>query len=42
MTDEQKKEMFLLGARAAVKFLKDFDWNDYKGKRTELYTNLNK
>ncbi|MBX3253227.1 MAG: patatin-like phospholipase family protein [Chitinophagaceae bacterium] len=37
MTNEQKKEMFLQGVRAAADFLKNFNWDEYKSKRVEMY-----
>jgi hypothetical protein len=40
MNDEQKKKLFLLGARKALDFLIKFDWETYKKSR-ELLTQLN-
>ena len=40
LTDEDKIKMFVLGAQAAAKFLKDFDWNDYKKDRNEMREQL--
>ncbi len=41
LTDEAKREMFVLGAKAATKFLlEDFNWNDYKQGRQEMQMNL--
>ena len=34
--------MFLLGAKAATKFLKEFDWDTYKNDRTIMQVTLNK
>lgn len=36
ISKEEQVKMFLLGARQAVKFLKGFDWEDYKGIREKL------
>ncbi len=33
--DESKLDLFRRGARAAVEFLADFDWNEYKRKRQD-------
>ena len=33
MSDQHKKELFALGAQAACRFLKEFNWYDYKGIR---------
>ncbi len=36
MSDEQKKKLFLLGARKAFAFLSNFDWEKYKTSRQLL------
>lgn len=36
MTDEKKKKLFLLGARKALEFLKEFDWEEYKSVRQKI------
>ena len=38
--NEAKKDMFVLGAKAATKFLKDFDWGEYKTARSDMQKNL--
>ncbi len=38
MSDEKKKKLFLLGARKALEFLKEFDWEEYKLIRQEGIT----
>jgi NTE family protein len=40
MSDEQKKKLFLLGAKKALAFITDFDWGKYKISR-ELLNKLN-
>jgi NTE family protein len=40
MSDEQKKKLFLLGARKALAFLNSFDWDKYKKSR-ELLNKVN-
>ncbi len=42
LTDEEKKDMFVKGARAATEFLLGFNWEDYKNNRTELQKILTK
>ena len=32
--------MFVLGAKAATQFLIDFDWQEYKGGRTQMQVKL--
>jgi NTE family protein len=41
LKDEDKIKMFVLGAQAATKFLTEFDWQDYKEKRTLMQVKLN-
>jgi NTE family protein len=36
MSDEQKKKLFLLGAKKALAFLNNFDWDKYKKSRELL------
>lgn len=36
LSREQKEELFLIGVRAAVNFLKKFDWQEYKKERKNL------
>jgi NTE family protein len=38
MSDENKKELFMLGAQKAIKFLEGFDWEGYKKIRQDLIT----
>lgn len=40
MSDEQKKKLFLLGARKAFEFISGFDWEKYKTSR-ELLNRVN-
>ncbi|MEO6844176.1 MAG: patatin-like phospholipase family protein [Ginsengibacter sp.] len=40
LTDEDKINMFLLGAKAATEFLIDFDWESYKNQRAEMQAKL--
>jgi NTE family protein len=40
MSDEQKKQLFLLGAKKALAFLNNFDWDKYKKSR-ELLNKVN-
>jgi NTE family protein len=40
LKDNEKIEMFVLGAKAATKFLLEFDWDDYKKEGVKLRTNL--
>jgi NTE family protein len=40
MSNEQKKEMFLLGAKAAAEFLKNFDWESYKQERVKMFNKI--
>ena len=40
MSDEQKKKLFLLGAKKALAFLNNFDWDKYKKSR-ELLNKVN-
>lgn len=35
MSDEKKKQLFLLGAKKALMFLKGFDWDEYKAIRQQ-------
>lgn len=42
LSDQDKINMFIRGAEAATKFLKDFDWDDYKNNRTVMQITLNK
>ena len=37
MCDDQKREIFKIGAEGAMDFLEKFRWEDYKTKREELY-----
>lgn len=41
LTDDDKKQMFILGAEAATDFLIKFDWEDYKGVTAIMHTKLN-
>lgn len=36
MSDEKKKQLFLLGARKALLFIKKFDWEAYKNLRSKI------
>jgi NTE family protein len=40
LKDEDKINMFVIGAKAATQFLIDFDWKKYKGDRTEMQIKL--
>jgi NTE family protein len=40
LKDEDKINMFVLGAKAATKFLIDFNWEDYKNNRIEMQAKL--
>lgn len=40
MKEDMKREMFILGAKAAAKFLREFRWEDYKVDRTAMQTML--
>lgn len=42
LSDQDKIDMFVLGAKAATKFLMEFDWEDYKNNRTIMQMTLNK
>jgi NTE family protein len=42
LSDQDKIDMFVLGAKTATKFLIDFDWNSYKDNRTMMQMALNK
>lgn len=42
LSDQDKIDMFVLGAKSATKFLMEFDWNDYKNNRTIMQMTLNK
>lgn len=37
LTNQEKIDLFVKGAEAATKFLTEFDWEDYKGKRKDLF-----
>ncbi len=41
MTKEMKKEMFVLGACAAAKFLNEFEWDKYKVARKKMQGMIN-
>jgi NTE family protein len=41
LSDEDKVNMFVKGAQAATKFLKEFDWDAYKNNRTIMQVTLN-
>lgn len=41
LTEEEKMEMFALGAEAAAKFLINFNWREYRQMRTDMQTNFN-
>ena len=36
MSDDKKKKLFLLGARKALEFLQQFDWEEYKELRQKI------
>ena len=40
LSDADKIEMFVLGARAATRFLLDFDWESYKNQRQQMQEKL--
>jgi NTE family protein len=40
LTDKDKINMFVLGAKAATEFLINFDWEDYKNKRVKMQAKL--
>lgn len=40
LSDEDKTKMFALGAQAAAKFLKEFNWSDYKNQRNDMREQL--
>lgn len=40
LTDKDKVDMFVAGAKAATRFLIDFDWQDYKAARVNMQKNL--
>ena len=40
LDNNAKKEMFILGAQAATKFLEDFDWEEYKTSRLKMQKDL--
>lgn len=42
ISDQDKIDMFVLGARAATEFLKKFNWDDYKNDRQDMQEELNK
>jgi NTE family protein len=41
LSDQDKIDMFVLGAKAATKFLTEFNWDDYKNNRTIMQMTLN-
>ncbi|HJY23318.1 MAG TPA: hypothetical protein VJ279_10555, partial [Hanamia sp.] len=41
LSDHDKIDMFVKGAQAATKFLKEFDWDAYKNNRTLMQVTLN-
>jgi NTE family protein len=41
LSDQDKIDMFIIGAKTATKFLIDFNWNDYKNNRTIMQMTLN-
>jgi NTE family protein len=41
LSDQDKIDMFVKGAQAATKFLKEFDWDAYKNNRTLMQVTLN-
>ncbi len=41
LSDKDKIDMFVLGAKAATDFLLKFDWDTYKNKRTIMQVTLN-
>lgn len=40
LNDEEKKKMFVLGAKTATAFLLNFDWQEYKAGRKEMQVKL--
>ncbi|MEZ2443310.1 patatin-like phospholipase family protein [Chitinophaga sp. RCC_12] len=42
LSDKDKIDMFVLGAKAACEFLRNFDWETYKNDRTDLQIQLKK
>ena len=40
LSDKDKINMFVLGAKAATQFLIDFNWDDYKNKRVVMHAKL--
>ena len=36
MSDEKKKKLFLLGAKKALEFIKEFNWEEYKAIRNKI------
>ena len=42
LSDQDKIDMFVLGAKAATKFLLEFEWETYKNDRTTMQVTLNK
>jgi NTE family protein len=40
LKDCDKINMFVLGAQAAAKFLKSFDWEDFKSQRTDMHLKI--
>lgn len=42
LKDEDKINMFVLGAQAATEFLLNFDWDDYKNNRASMHEQLSK
>lgn len=40
MSDEKKKQLFLLGARKALEFLNEFNWQEYKKLRLKLFESV--
>jgi hypothetical protein len=36
MKDEEKIDLFIRGARTADRFLREFDWNEYKKTRESI------
>ncbi len=40
MNETEKEELFKIGAKAALDFLTDFEWDDYKNKRKEEYERI--
>lgn len=42
LSDDDKKQMFILGAKAATEFLINFNWQEYKDFRADMQVELNK